>query len=103
MHREPGNSYDLLAGIRGKRLALRHHIVVVADVPEEAMPLRITKPLETIRQERNGRVAERESFQGPAVVANHDLVEREPLLLAPYEEVAQDLRDPLGQESMTPF
>src|ERR1700743_1617119 len=58
------------------------------------MPLRIAKPLEAIRPTRTGRVAERESFQGPAVVADHDLVEREPLLLAPNEEVAQDLRDP---------
>src|ERR1700741_1343434 len=94
MHREPGNPSDLLAGVRGKRLALGRRVVEVAEVPEKAMPLGITKPLETIRQQRNGGVAERESFQGPAVVADHDLVEREPLLLAPNEEVAQDLRDP---------
>src|ERR1700739_233975 len=94
MHGEPCNSSDLLAGIRGKRLALRRGIVEVAQVPEKAMPFRITKPFETVGQQRNGRVAEGESLQGPAVVADHDLVEREALFLAPNEEVTQDFGDP---------
>src|ERR1700757_1150562 len=96
MHREPCKPCDLLAGIRGERLALGRCIIEieVAEVPEKAMSLRITKPLETIRQQRNGRVARRESLHGPAVVSDHDLVERESLLLARNEEVAHDLRDP---------
>src|SRR5579871_1900215 len=86
MHRQPRKTCDLLAGIRRKRLALRNHIVVVAEVPKKAMPFGITKPFDTVGQQRNGRVAHRGPLHRPSVVADHYLVEREPLFLAPDEE-----------------
>ena len=57
------------------------------------MSFGITEPLEAVGQQRNGGITHRESLHRPAVVADHDLVQRESLFLAPNEEVAKDLRD----------
>src|SRR3954462_11610080 len=93
MHRQPNEPCDLLAGVGRKRLPFRDHIVEVAKIPQKAMLLRISEPFDSIGQQRDRRIAHRESLHRPAVVPNHHFVERISFLGTPDEEITPQLRN----------
>src|SRR5712672_388597 len=54
---------------------------------------RVAEPLETVCENRNGRIAHRGAFQRPYVIADHHLVQRELFLAAADEDVAPRFGD----------
>src|SRR5688572_26317453 len=55
--------------------------------------LRIPQPFDAIGEDRNGGVADRLAFHCPARITDHDLEERESLLLASDENLSGDFRN----------
>src|SRR5277367_5387493 len=54
---------------------------------------RVAEPLETVCENRDGRIAHRGAFQRPSVIADHHLVQRETFLGAADEDVAPKFGD----------
>src|SRR5215467_8978204 len=86
-NRQPGESGDLLTRIGRERLALGENVVVIAEIPHEAMFWQISHPFESVCQQGHRGIVHRSSLHSPTIVTRHYFVEREALLGSANKQV----------------